>query len=70
MIQSRATKLKRTISGIDRDNNGYVTNQELDDILKLHYNELKGFSLIPHFARFQDAIQSVLVGYKQFLKAI
>jgi Ca2+-binding EF-hand superfamily protein len=46
----------RTINGIDRDNNGYITNQELDDILKLHYNELKGFSLIPHFARFQDAI--------------
>lgn len=32
----------KVIKGIDRDNNGYVTNQELEDIFKMHYEkELK-----------------------------
>lgn len=34
--------IMKTIKEIDRDNNGYVTNQELDDIFKMHYDtELK-----------------------------
>lgn len=32
----------KIIKNIDKDNNGYVTNQELDDIFKMHYDlELK-----------------------------
>lgn len=27
----------KNIKEIDKDNNGYVTNQELDDIFKMHY---------------------------------
>jgi Ca2+-binding EF-hand superfamily protein len=40
----------RTIKQIDRDNNGYVTSTELDDILKLTFpEELKGKNLKPLF---------------------
>jgi Ca2+-binding EF-hand superfamily protein len=32
----------KVIREIDRDNNGYVTNQELDDIFKINYEEELG----------------------------
>ena len=32
--------IMRTIKQIDRDNNGYVTSTELDDILKLNFPRL------------------------------
>lgn len=45
--------IMRIIKEIDRDNNGYVTNQELDDIFKVTYEqELGGRELKPHFKRF------------------
>lgn len=60
----------RTIKDIDKDNNRYVTNQELDDILKMYYPELRHKQLIKLFDRFQDPIQPVLVDYKKFKKAV
>lgn len=60
----------RTIRDIDSDHNGYITNQELDDIIKLHYAELKPYYLMKLFDRFTDPIQVVLVDYKKFRDAI
>lgn len=39
-------EIMRRINEIDKDHNGYVTNTELDDIIKLSYKkELNGKSL-------------------------
>ena len=35
----------RFIKYIDKDNNGYVTITELDDIFKIHYPEFKSCDL-------------------------
>jgi len=32
-------KIMHTIRTIDKDKNGFVTNQELEDILKLYYKD-------------------------------
>jgi Ca2+-binding EF-hand superfamily protein len=32
-------KIMKCIKEIDKDNNGYVTNQELEDIFKMHYQK-------------------------------
>ncbi len=43
----------RIIKDIDSDNNGYVTNQELDDIFKSNYDaELGNRELKPVFKKF------------------
>ena len=35
--ENRLVMIMKCIKEIDKDNNGYVTNQELDDIFKLAY---------------------------------
>ena len=46
-------QIMKVIKEIDRDNNGYVTNQELDDIFKVHYEIELGYrDLKPVFKRF------------------
>lgn len=43
----------KCIKDIDKDNNGYVTNQELDDILKMIYpDQLGGKDLKKLFRQF------------------
>ena len=45
--------IMKIIKGIDKDNNGYVTNQELDDITKMFYKEeLSSKDLKKAFRRF------------------
>jgi hypothetical protein len=34
---NKLVNIMKNIKEIDRDNNGYVTNQELDDIFNMHY---------------------------------
>jgi hypothetical protein len=47
--------IMRTIKQIDRDNNGYVTSTELDDILKLSFpTELGNKNLKPIFKEFES----------------
>ena len=36
---NKLIKIMQTIRTIDKDKNGFVTDQELEDILKLHYPE-------------------------------
>ena len=46
-------KILQTIRSIDKDRNGFVTNQELEDILKLFYKESLGkYDLKPLFKDF------------------
>ena len=43
-------KILQTIRTIDKDRNGFVTNQELEDILKLFYKDQLGkYDLKPSF---------------------
>ena len=44
-----------TIKEIDKDRNGYVTNSELDDIMKMNYpNQLQSRDLIPIIKKFSS----------------
>jgi Ca2+-binding EF-hand superfamily protein len=45
----------RTIGSIDKDHNGYVTASEMDDILKLFYNEeFESRDLLPLIKKFSS----------------
>jgi Ca2+-binding EF-hand superfamily protein len=55
------------IKGIDKDNNGYVTSQELDDILRLEYgSELNARDLKGLFRQFASIQNTILIDYKKF----
>jgi len=58
------SRLIKTIKEIDKDRNGYVTNQELDDILVLCLPELNDICLLSLFKPFTDPINNILVDYK------
>ena len=59
------------VKDIDRDNNGYVTNQELDDIFKLVFpSELKQRDLMKLFKPFSSIQNTILIDYKKFKKCI
>jgi hypothetical protein len=56
----------RIVKEIDSENNGYVTNQELDDIFKMIYEqELGGRDLISFFKRFASLQNRILIDYKR-----
>lgn len=56
----------KIIKNIDKDNNGYVTNQELDDIFKMHYDqELKTKDLKTLFKPFASLQNRILIDYKK-----
>ena len=55
-----------TIQGIDKDHNGYVTQTELDDILKIIVPELKDVNLKSVYLPFTSSANKVLVDYKKF----
>lgn len=56
----------RTIKQIDKDNNGYVTSTELDDILKLSFPVLQSRNLKPVFKEFESLQNKILIDYKRF----
>jgi Ca2+-binding EF-hand superfamily protein len=58
--------VKKYIKDIDRDCNGYVTNQELDDIFKLVFpSQLGDKDLIRLFRPFASIQNTILIDYKQ-----
>ena len=60
-------KIMQTIRTIDRDKNGFVTNQELEDILKLFYKEqLDKYDLKPAFKSFASENNRLLIDYYKF----
>lgn len=62
---NRLHQIFRVIKDIDRDNNGYVTNQELDDIFKVSYEELAKRDIKPLFKRFASLQNRILIDYKR-----
>lgn len=56
-----------TIKQIDKDHNGYVTRNELDDILKLFYkSQLESKDLTVIVKRFGSIQNKILIDYKAF----
>ena len=54
------------IKEIDPDRNGYVTQTELDDIMKLKYAELEKRDLIPIISKYCSIQNKILIDYKKF----
>lgn len=60
-------ELAFTIRSIDRDHNGYVTWNEMEDILKILYpEELRGKNLKQVLKPFCSSLNKVLLDYKYF----
>lgn len=63
---NRLVQIMKNIKEIDKDNNGYVTNQELDDIFKMHYQaELNNKNLKAVFKPFASLQNRILIDYKK-----
>jgi hypothetical protein len=58
------------IKEIDKQRNGYVTDTELDDILKIVFPELGKYDLMPIIKPFCSHQNKVLADYKQLYKSI
>ena len=64
-------KVIKTIRSIDRDNNGYVTVTELDDILKVLYpRDFTGKDLSKFIKHFRSIQNKILVDYKHMKDTI
>lgn len=58
--------IMRTIKQIDRDNNGYVTTTELDDILKLNFPQLENRKIKAMMREYESIQNKILIDYKRF----
>lgn len=59
-------EIQHIIRSIDRDRNGYVTRNELDDILKEVYPELRKKDLMRLIKPFCSVLNKILVDYGRF----
>lgn len=67
VTQDKMQQVMMTIRQIDKDNNGYVTRNELDDILKLYMKEsLNHFDLTQILNRFSSIQNQILIDYMKF----
>ena len=65
--KNKILKVMQTIRTIDREKNGFVTNQELEDILKLQYKHaLMEYDIKPIFKMFASQQNRLLINYKHF----
>ena len=56
-----------TIKQIDKDHNGYVTRNELDDIIKNNYpKELEDKNIMQIINKFGSIQNKILIDYKAF----
>lgn len=63
---NKMVHIMKNIKEIDKDNNGYVTNQELDDIFKMHYKAELGLKdLKKIFKKFASIQNRILIDYKK-----
>ena len=54
---------------IDPDRNGYITNQELDDILRVNYGaEMEGKHMLKVVEQFASEANTILIDYNMFKK--
>ena len=68
---NKIIQILQTIKTIDKEKNGFVTNQELEDILKLFYKEQLGrYDLKPVLKQFSSQSNRLLINYTKFKKAI
>jgi len=51
---------------MDKDRNGYVTDTELDDLLKVLYKDLKPYDLMPIINMFLSTGSTILIDYRKF----
>ena len=69
--KNHLVKVMQTIRTIDREKNGFVTNQELEDILKLFYREqLDKYDLKPALRQFASENNRLLINYHKFRDAV
>jgi Ca2+-binding EF-hand superfamily protein len=68
--KERLSKVWLTIRHIDKQRNGYVTNTELDDILKEVFPELMNYDLSHIYQPFASIQNKVLIEHKKFQYAI
>lgn len=64
--ENRMKEIQHIIRSIDRDRNGYVTRNELDDILKEVYPELRKKDLMRLIKPFCSVSNKILVDYGRF----
>ena len=65
--ENKIDSIMNVIREIDKDRNGYVTNNELTDIIKMIYpKELKAAILTPIIKKFASVANQILIDYKQF----
>ena len=65
--KNKLSEVFKIIREIDRDHNGYITQTELDDILKLLYpEEFKNVNLKAVYLPFTSIANKILVDYKKF----
>ena len=63
---NKIVSVMKNIKDIDKDSNGYVTNQELDDIFKMHYEkELSNRDIMTLFKPFASIQNRILIDYKK-----
>ena len=56
-----------TVKQIDKDHNGYVTRNELDDIIKMNYQkELEDKNITHILNKFGSIQNKILIDYKAF----
>ena len=65
--ENKLVEIKRTISEIDKDHNGYITSSELDDILKIYCPGLENASLTAIIQKFSSIQNKILIDYKGFI---
>lgn len=69
---NKMSEIFAMINSVDKDRNGYITNTELDDILKIAYpatfedGGLKDGNIKPLFRKFASSANKVLIDYKSF----
>ena len=69
--KDRLKEISHAIREIDPDRNGFVTNQELDDILRVNYGaDMNGKHMLDVIKQFASEANALLIDYNLFKKWI
>ena len=67
----RSKEINLAIREIDPERNGYVTNQELDDILRMNYtSQMEGKHVFEFVKQFASVSNPILIDYNLFKKYV
>ena len=68
-LTDRMKEIGLAIREIDPDRNGYITNQELDDIIRINYTkEMEGKHIFDFIKQFASSSNPILIDYNLFKK--